>query len=130
MKLMIRSMSVLAMSAISCALWAAPTYLFTHNRTEYESNAFIDGTIPSVHPTKANADSKVYWNMVKLACHGHTINNECSALIKIATDTPAPIDIGYVSLNLLTGEITPKQLSANGFTITINGPGETTLTKD
>ncbi len=33
-------------------------------------------------------------------------------------------------LDLNSGEITPKVIKSNGYTITINGPGEATLTKD
>ncbi|OGV25345.1 MAG: hypothetical protein A3F18_00070 [Legionellales bacterium RIFCSPHIGHO2_12_FULL_37_14] len=114
---------------INLAMAAAPTFLLTHNQTDVESNAYIDGTIPSIYPTKPHSDSKVYWNMVRVACHGHTANNICTALIKMASNTPNPIDVGYVNLDLTTGEITPKVISNNGYTLTVNGPGETTLTK-
>lgn len=109
--------------------FCAPAFLLTHNRTNLESNAYIDGTIPSLYPSKPHADNKVYWNMVKVACHGHTNGNNCSALIKMGTNTSTPIDVGYVTLNLLTGDINPKIISANGFTVTVNGPGETTITQ-
>ena len=100
----------------------------THNRTDFESNAFIDGT-PSIYPTKAHTDNKVYWNMVKVACHGHSNGNQCSALIKMATNTANPMTIGYLTLDLATGDITPKVLNGQGFTLVVNGPGETTITK-
>ena len=38
--------------------------------------------------------------------------------------------IKFVNINLNTGLITPKVLHAYGYTFTVNGPGETTITKD
>ena len=109
------------------ALATPPKQLITHNTTDYESNGFIDGSIPSQYPTKPRSDGKVAWTAVKLACFGHTVDGKCSALIKIATNTAKPIEIGTLSLDLNTGDITPKYLSANGFSITVTGLGETTI---
>lgn len=114
---------------MSQSVWAAPSVLITHNTTDVESNAYIDGTIPSLYPTKPHSDSRVIWNVVRLACHGHTQNNQCLALIRMAPNTPDALDVGYVSLNLITGEITPKELVANGYHLVVNGPAETTLEK-
>ncbi|MCX7114883.1 MAG: hypothetical protein NTW08_03085 [Gammaproteobacteria bacterium] len=117
----------------SLGVFSAPAFLLTHNLTDSESNAYIvtrdGGAIPSIYPTKPHAVSKVYWNMVKLACHGHSVNNICSAIIKMNTNTASPIEIGVVTMDLATGEISPKQLSANGYTVTVNGLAETTLTQ-
>ena len=109
---------------------ASPTMLITHNTTDLESNAFVGGTIPSNHPSKAHSDNKVSWVAVKMACFGHTSGTLCPALIKVGTNTPYPIEIGTVIMDLKTGDIKPKQLSANGYTIIVNGPGETTLLKN
>lgn len=106
---------------------ASPTSLITHNTTDVESNAFIAGTIKSNYPTKAHSDNHVSWVSVKMACFGRTVNGKCSALIKMGTNTPNPVDLGYVIMDLNTGDITPKQLSGNGYTLIVNGPGETTL---
>ena len=102
------------LSITATASLASPINLITHNTTHLESNAFIAGTIPSIHPTKPLSDNKVSWLSVKVACFGHTEENKCSALIKVATNTAYPIDIGMVVMDLSTGDITPKQLSANG----------------
>ena len=48
----------------------------------------------------------------------------------MASNTDTPIKIGTLAMDVDTGDITPKQLSANGYTITVNGPGETTLSTD
>lgn len=117
-------------TATSSAAATPPRQLITHNTTNTESNAFIDDNIPSQYPTKAHSDSKVFWTVVKMACFGHTVNGKCSALIKMETDTTHPLSIGKVYVDIETGDITPKQLSAHGYTITVNGPGETTLSQD
>jgi hypothetical protein len=111
----------------SAVIAAPPKQLITHNNTYVESNAYIAGTIPSQNPTKPHSDNKVLWTVVRMACFGHLENKKCSAVIKMATNTATPVDIGTVSVNVDTGEITPKFLSANGYTMTVNGPGETTL---
>jgi hypothetical protein len=58
------------------------------------------------------------------------VNGQCAALIKMATNTANPIEIGTLQVDVNSGEITPHQLSTNGFTITVNGPGETTISKN
>ena len=128
MKLMLKSLSAITLSLSVITAFASPDYLVTHNNTNEESNAFIAGT-PSPYPTSAHSTRKVYWNMVRLACYGHTTDGKCSAVIKMATNSN-PIVIGSVSMDLATGDINPKRLSANGYTLIVNGPGETTLSKD
>lgn len=128
MKRVIHYLMVVILGLCATAVFATPPkQLITHNTTDFESNAFVAGTIPSQHPTKAHSDGKVFWTAVKMACFGHTINGKCAALIKMATNTPNPIELGMLTVDLNTGEITPQQITANGFTLTINGPGETTL---
>lgn len=121
----------LSLSA-SILMATPPRQLITHNTTDVESNAFVAGTIASRHPTKAHTDSKVVWTEVRMACFGHTVNNQCSALIKMGTgpDDGGSVDLGTVMVDLNTGIITPSRLSANGYTMIVNGPGETTLIKD
>ena len=124
---------ILLSSMTTLALAVPPKQLITHNNTDVESNAFVAGTIPSRHPTKAHSDSKVIWTEVRMACFGHVTNNKCMALIKMETglgDSGNPIDLGMVSMDLNTGIITPSSLTANGYTMIVNGPGETTLFKN
>lgn len=130
MNSMLKSISALVLSLTAAGALAVPSNLTTHNNTDVESNAFIAGTIPSPYPTLAHSTRQVPWNMVRFACYGNTTNGKCSALIKMATNTANPIDIGYVMMELDTGNITPKTLSAKGYTLTVNGPGEATITKD
>jgi hypothetical protein len=130
MRLLKHAFCAVTLSLIAAASFAAPKQLVTHNQTDYESNAFVAGTIPSQHPTKAHSDGKVFWAAVRVACIGHVVNGKCPALIRVATNTDNPIDLGSVELNLDTGEITPSTLHSNGFTMIVNGPGESTLIKD
>ncbi|KTD65043.1 hypothetical protein [Legionella shakespearei] len=130
MNSMLKSISALALSLSAASALAVPAFLTTHNNTDVESNAYVAGTIPSPHPTKAHSTRQVPWNMVRIACYGHTSAGKCSALIKMATNTATPVDIGYVSMHLDSGTITPQKISGNGYTLTVNGPGEATITKD
>jgi hypothetical protein len=113
--------------------FASPKQLITHNQTDLESNAYVAGTIPSRYPTRAYSDNRVNWLEVRMACFGHITNNKCPALIRIGTgpnDGGTPMDLGFVTMDLVTGSITPNELHAYGYTFTVNGPGETTITKD
>ncbi len=122
------AISLVGFSSIMQA--AAPKQLITHNHTNVESNAFINGTIASRHPTKAYSDNKVFWASVKLACYGHITNNQCQALVKMASDTATPIDLGWLTVDLVTGDITPKYVAGNGYHLIVDGPGETSLYQD
>lgn len=127
---LIKSFSAIVLSLSAVTAFASPAFLITHNNTGAESNAFIAGTIPSPYPTAANSTRQIRWNMVKLACYGHATANKCPALVKMATNTDKPVDLGMMTMDLDTGDITPKKLSSNGYTLTINGPGEATITKN
>ncbi|MBA2649987.1 MAG: hypothetical protein H0U75_10425 [Legionella sp.] len=126
---LIKSIAAVTLCLSATTVLANPAFLVTHNRTSQESNAYVAGA-PSPYPSKANMDNKVDWNLVKFVCWGHLVNNQCKAEIKMATNTASPISIGTVSMDIITGYITPSQLSANGYTVTVNGPGETTITKN
>jgi len=129
MKLMLKSLSAITLSLSAVVAFASPVNLTTHNLTNEESNAFIAGA-PSPYPTPAHSKRQVLWNLVRIACHGHTTGNKCSAVVKMATNTANPIVVGTLSMDLVTGDISPKEISAKGYTITVNGLGETTITKD
>lgn len=130
MKLLQRTLAAITLSLSATAALAMPAYLITHNNTNEESSALIAGSIPSPYPTAPHSTRKVYWNLVRLACYGHTVDGKCSALIRMGTSTANPIEVGYVYMDLATGDITPKQLSAQGYTFTVNGLGEATIDKD
>lgn len=129
MKLILKSISAITLSLSAIAAFAAPTYLTTHNNTNEESNAFVAG-VPSPYPTPAQSTRQVYWNLVRIACYGHSTGNQCSAVIKMATNTANPIEIGTVSMDLTTGDINPKVISAQGYTLTVTGIAEATITKN
>ncbi len=123
---------VLSSVCVGAVFAAPPKVMITHNTTDVESNAYIAGTIPSKHPTAAHSDNRVAWAEVRLACFGHVNAGKCDALVKVATGPSdgGAIDIGVVSVDLNTGMITPGVLSANGYSLIVNGPGEVTLVKD
>jgi len=131
MRRIIYTLTTLALSfAVQTTAFASPKQLITHNLTDYESNAFVAGTVPSQYPTKAHSSGKVFWAAVRMACTGHIIDSKCSALVRVGTNTENPIDVGTLELNIETGEITPSVVHGNGYTITVNGIAETTLSKD
>lgn len=109
---------------------AAPKELITHNNTDVESGAFVAGVIPPQHPTKPHSERRIAWPAVRLACFGHATNGTCWAIIKMATNTANPIELGKVTINLESGEITPAQMSSNGYTFSVIGPGETLITQN
>lgn len=132
MKLIFKSLSAMTLGlSVITANAAAPNYLVTHNNTNVESNAYIAG-VPSIYPTPAMSTRQVAWNLVRIACFGHSKENKCSAVIKMATNTANPIVLGTLTMDLTSGDITPKVLSSQGYTITVNPsvPGETTITKN
>lgn len=128
MNQMFKGLAAAALSLSATVVMSSPTYLITHNRTNVESNAYVAGSIPSPVPTAAGKDGAVHWALVRMSCYGHTVNGRCPALIKMATNTPYPINLGMVTMDIESGDIAPKQISANGYTFTVNGPGEVTLT--
>lgn len=118
-----------ALALVSATATAAPQYLSTQNNTGVWSNAFIDGVIPSTHPSAPQKLNNVPWFQVIMACTGHIVNKKCSAVIKMETNTANPVTLGTVTMDLNTGDITPKQLSANGYTLNVTAPGKTVLSK-
>lgn len=130
MRSILKSLTTVALGLTTTVALAIPTHLITHNRTSVESNAYIGGVVPSPRPTPPHSDRSVNWAVVLISCSGHTVGTKCSATIKMAPNSPDPITIGTVTVDLKSGDITPKQISANGYTLTVNGPAETTITED
>ncbi len=129
MKKILTTITVATLTLSISNVFAAPQKLITHNKTNVNSNAFVAGIIPSRHATKAHSTGKVIWTEVKIACLSHTIAEKCAALVKMAVNTPQEVDLGWVTLDIKTGDLQPKTLANNGYCLTVNGPGETTLTE-
>lgn len=132
MKLMLKGLSAITLSfGIATAFATPPTYLTTYNHADKDSRAFIDGTVPSpdiLKPRKAPYTK--LWNIVRLACQGHTTKDKkCKAVIKMDPNDKA-IVVGTLTMNLDTGDITPISVSGNGYTIKVLGAGEVEITKD
>ncbi len=130
MSYLLKNLSAVALSLFAATAFAVPKELITHNNTNVESKAFINNSVPPQHPAAAGQTSKIPWVSVRMACFPYAVNNICSAVVKMETNTNHPVDLGTLYLNLTTGDITPKSLSANGYTLTVIGPAETTLSKD
>lgn len=103
----------------------APKQLITHNLTNVWSEAYVNDLIrQEKHASRPNETNYVPWAEVTLACHGRP----CWAVVKMNTKG-AMVDLCRVDLDLRTGIITPEAKCAgnNGYALTVNGPGEVTL---
>lgn len=120
----------ISLSVMVSTTFALPPTLTIHNTTDLESEAYINGNIATHLPSKPRADNIVPWIVVQMACYGRTVNDICSAMIKMASNTATPLDVGMVYLNMKTGQISPEQVSGNGYTFTSNKIGEATLSKN
>jgi len=128
----ILSATLLTLTTASVLADKPITYIFTDNRTDLESNAFIEG-MPSLHPTPANKTSKVGWSEVSMACHFHAPQDICTATIKMGTNNRATeVVIGTASINMKTGEITYDDScdkSLGKYTLKSIGLGKTLITQ-
>ncbi|KTC64942.1 Uncharacterised protein (plasmid) [Legionella adelaidensis] len=122
--------TVLATNAIATTLPTVPPHnLTTHNLTNVWSEAFVEGTIRTEkNATPPNTTKKVAWTEVLFICHKRP---QCWALVKMNTKGDKSVDLCKVTLDVKTGIITPEALCAgnNGYALTVNGPGEVTLTR-
>lgn len=122
---------IIVLGFASLTAVAGPSLLVVHNETDVESNAFLAGTA-SPMPTAPQTVARVPWFLVRLACLSQPTgeNGTCQAEIKMATNTPNPVSLGLISVDIDSGDILPKEMSSGGYHFTANGPGEITLTQD
>lgn len=131
MNALLKGVAAMTLGLSSALAFAAPTHLITDNQTNFQSNAFINGTVQSPYPTPKMTKKKLLWSMVQLACSPYVDSQkQCSALIRMGTDTPNPVDVGWLKMNMSTGEITPTEVRHNGFIIKVIGAGEVVITED
>lgn len=129
MQLLKKLLTVSATTLLMGSAIAAPGSMVTHNDTGHESNAYIAG-MPSIYPVKAHDSRSISWYLVRLACWGHTDNdNNCSAEVFMETETNNKVSIGKMSMNLDTGTISPSSLDANGYHLQVEGPGEVRISE-
>lgn len=121
--------AVLAL-ATATAFAVPPRELITHNYTNDWSNAYLGPNLnlPSQKPTPPNTTKNVNWMAVILFCQPQ--RDFCKARIKMKTNTSKPVFLGDLTMNLQTGDINPKVLKANGYTMKVIGLGETEIRKD
>ncbi|STX52419.1 Uncharacterised protein [Legionella busanensis] len=129
MKCSILSATILITSLFTADLLAAPKAMITHNLTDTTTNAYVDGRA-APQPAWPNETTKVSWTIVKAGCRDHREEGICPAMIKMDIDSSSPIVVGTLYIDLETGVITPAKISANGFTVEVNAPGEITVLKD
>lgn len=122
------TVSLLALSMQNA--FASPRKLVIHNQTNVDAGAYVAEQVPPRHPAKANSTNYISWTEVRMACLGRSVDDECPAMIKMAINTSNEMNLGIVYLNVKTGNITPKKVNKYGYTLTVNGPGEATLTQD
>ncbi|QRN04349.1 hypothetical protein GH742_10930 [Legionella sp. MW5194] len=131
MNALLKGVAAITLGLTTAIAFAAPSHLTTDNQTNYQSNAFINGTVQSPYPTPKKTKKSLLWSLVQLACAPYVDSQkQCGALIKMGTDTSNPVEVGWLKMNMSTGDITPKKLSANGFTITVINAGEVIITED
>lgn len=126
MKSIFKILSAITISVTSVTALATPTHYITHNNTEWETNVVVKG-VESPFPTLPYSTRKVAWRMVRFGCG---ITPVCAAVIKVATETSDPIEIGTLYMDMESGEITPQQISAHGYTAKIKGIAEVIITRD
>ncbi|MGQ3889788.1 hypothetical protein ACQUW5_12255 [Legionella sp. CNM-1927-20] len=118
--------AILITSLFTAELLAAPKAMITHNLTDTTTNAYVDG-VPAPEPAGPYATTKVPWTIVKIGCSKHKEEGVCPAVIKMDIDSSSPIIVGTLYVDLESGVIMPAKISANGFTVEVNAPGEITV---
>jgi hypothetical protein len=103
--------------------------MIMHNLTNLTTNAYVD-EMEGPKPALPHSTIKVPWFMVKTGCFKHKDEGICPAVIKMDIDSDTPIVVGTLYVDLETGTITPSQISANGFTVKVNAPGEVSVLQE
>jgi hypothetical protein len=112
-------------STVFADVQAHPSNFTTRNYTKYQSNAKIKN-VWSPFATPAGtattpSERSVPWIGLKLLCG--LVAKTCAAEIYMKTDTDTPVFVGQGTLDISTGDITPKELINNGFILTSPEPG-------
>lgn len=123
---LLTSTITITISLFSTSILASPKAMIIHNIANKMTNAYVDG-IPAPNPAAPNTTARVAWFIVQAGCRNHKAEGICPAVIKMGIDSPAPITVGTLYVNLDSGEILPSQFTANGYTVNVNGPGEITV---
>lgn len=118
---------LLASLCISSALHAAPPPVFNVvNNLGVATESYIAGQMTSSTP--ANSTRSKTWGTIALKCTSHRLNPICPVTIMLAT-APKTV-LGTLNINIISGEISPKVLSSNGYTMTLNEPATIVFTKN
>ncbi|KTD63879.1 hypothetical protein [Legionella spiritensis] len=119
----------LGVSFYAGSVSASPKAMVTHNQTSMTTNAYVDG-VAAPKPAMPHSTTSVPWFFVKAGCDKHVGDGICPAVIKMNIDSDSPIEVGTLYVDLHSGVISPAEISAHGFTITVNAPGEITVMEE
>lgn len=130
MKLLTRNTCIVLLSFISNLAFAEPNYYVTHNSTNVGTTISILEARPYSFYTAPHSSSKVEWWMLQTGCNYYLMNSKCKVIIKTETNFPNPVDVGILTMDMRTGELSPKYISTNGYTISVIGAGEIHIYKN
>lgn len=122
-------MALALLTHVAFSILPLPQYLTINNTTSVQSNAYVAGVYPSSVPSNPKEVNLVPWFVVRMACIHHSNGKQCPATIKMATNTPNPIDLADLQLNLETGEITVLRLYPTHYKLTVDGFAQVTLSE-
>ena len=108
-----------------------PTELTTYNNTNAWVSAKISG-FPSHDPMTPHSERHRAWWKLRVACYASQKDDICTATIilrKNESDENGSI-LGDMSINMKSGEITPKQLRNDLYTLRVNDIAKVTITEN
>ena len=130
MKIYNQYIYIVIICCISCLARAEPMYYVTHNRTDFETKTLIASDNPIFFSTPEHSSSKIDWWMLQHRCETLLMNHTCKVLLKAETNSNHPVELGVLTIDLKYGEIYPKYLSANGYSVSVIGIGEIHIYKN
>lgn len=113
--------------SVTPIIYSAPQVLTTHNQTNYQAIAYVDGKISLPKIAEPLSDSSISWVTVNRLCYGRTVNNKCPLVIKMKGLSSYSFDLGVIYMDLNSGEITPKQITFNHIQLNAHNTGELSL---
>lgn len=118
-----------AMVALTAgSAWAAPSQMVTVNKTAASIFANIAG-YQSPDPVKPGETKKRAWLLVKGLCATAGQTGKCTADIVAQDSSNNTTTLGQMTMDLESGDITPKKLAAGKYTLTVTGVAQVLITQ-
>lgn len=114
--------------ALSGTALASPSYMVTENKTSASVSANIGGQ-ESRDPVKPGETKNRPWFLVKAMCKIAGQSSSCSADI-VANKNGDKSKLGTMTMNLDSGEISPKQLNNGRYTLNVVGNAHVIITEN